>query len=210
MDETKKKLSKIPDGSIDFVICDPWNVLTVGGKKKTFETPADRDEYIKKVQKRLEGAYKTLKSKPAGGSMMVGVNMFSMTSFGDAIFEKEEVKRALVWFKEQDETTSEQLRGYRDAREYFLWIVKDRNWTYNLLNDEKYFDGEFKTKDGDKQGALSVVKDMVLRFTNEGDRVLEVSPAKKSVVRDAVESLGRIYVQGKVSKKGSILNVTVE
>ncbi|MFV1457441.1 hypothetical protein [Bacillus mycoides] len=186
---------RIDAGMADLVIVDTWRVL---GKGKALQgLPRDtRDKYIKKVQKDIKAALGCAKKKPNCANLLIGVDTFSMSSLGEDALEKKNTKRAMVWLKEQDATTERLATQYRDMKEWFIWGVSDRGWAFNLLNGEKYFDGEFRTDESDEDGALKVAKEMVLRFSNEGGNVLVVNDFEGSVMKEAIESTGRVYVPG--------------
>ena len=186
---------RIDAGMADLVIVDTWRVL---GKGKALQgLPRDtRDKYIKKVQKDIKAALECAKRKPNCANLLIGVDTFSMSSLGEDALEKKNTKRAMVWLKEQDATTERLTTQYRDMKEWFIWGVSDRGWAFNLLEGEKYFDGEFRTDESDEDGALKVAKEMVLRFSNEGGNVLVVNDFEGSVMKEAIESTGRVYVPG--------------
>lgn len=202
--ETKKKpatkkdkvlveLEGLEDDSIDLLFFDPFNRL--GDKEVTFKTPEERDKYIKRVQGWLLEARKKLRNK--GGGMVIGVDSFTLTSFGDAIFPTEEVKRMLSWYSEQGHG-GKQLptdRGYVNTSIPFLWNVKSKPWTFNKPEDVAFFDGEFKADGGKGLDALDMAQQVVRIFSNEGDTVLELF-GKGTVIEQAVVNEGRTYVKG--------------
>ncbi|MGN4723708.1 hypothetical protein ACTFR8_22035 [Bacillus cereus group sp. MYBK15-3] len=186
---------KIEVETADLVIVDTWRALSRG--KRIAGLPKDkRDKYIKKVQKDIKAALECAKKKPKCGNLLIGVDVFSMSSLGEDALDKKNTKRALVWLKEQDETTKPIMNKYREMKEWFIWGVRDRGWAFNLLGNEKYFDGEFRTAESDTEDALKVAKEMVLRFTDEGGTVLVVNDFEGSVMKEAIESTGRVYVSG--------------
>lgn len=186
---------KIEVETADLVIVDTWRALSKG--KRITGLPKDkRDKYIKKVQKDIKEALECAKKKPKCGNLLIGVDVFSMSSLGEDALDKKNTKRAMVWLKEQDETTEPIMDKYREMKEWFIWGVRDRGWAFNLLGNEKYFDGEFRTAESDTEAALKVAKEMVLRFTDEGGTVLVVNDFEGSVMKEAIESTGRIYVSG--------------
>lgn len=186
---------KIEVETADLVIVDTWRALSRG--KRIAGLPKDkRDKYIKKVQKDIKAALECAKKKPKCGNLLIGVDVFSMSSLGEDALDKKNTKRALVWLKEQDETTEPIMNKYREMKEWFIWGVRDRGWAFNLLGNEKYFDGEFRTAESDTEDALKVAKEMVMRFTDEGGTVLVVNDFEGSVMREAIESTGRVYVSG--------------
>lgn len=188
-DKVLKELEKIEDNSVDLLFFDPFNRL--GSKELTFKTPEERDKYISRVQEWLKLAYTKL--NPKGGNMIIGANSFSITSFGDDLFPREDVKRMLSWYRETERGELPVERGYIPTVVPFLWGVRGRPWTHNLIDGEKFFDGEFKVNNGKENDPKSVAVEVVRRFTNEGDVVLEVF-GKGSPVKEAVEELGRGYL----------------
>lgn len=188
-DKVIKELEKLEDDSVDLIFFDPFNRL--GKKEVTFKTSEDRDKYIARVQEWLKLAYTKL--NPKGGNMVIGACSFSMSSFGDKIFPRDDVKRMLSWYSEEFRGDLPLERGYIPAVVPFLWGVRGRPWTHNLLGEEKFFDGEFKVNGGKGNDPKAVAEEVIQRFTNEGDVVLEVF-GKGSPVKEAAEELGRGYV----------------
>lgn len=193
-DKVLKALAGIPENSVDLLFFDPFNRL--GGKEMEFKTPSDRDKYIERVQGWLTEAYKKL--NPKGGNMVIGASVFTLTSFGDGLFPTADVKRMLSWYRETERGELGLDRGYVPAVVPFLWGVRGRPWTFNLQGEEKFFDGEFKVSGGKVNDPLKMAQQVVRRFSNEGDTVLELF-GSKTVIAEAVESEGRNYVSGYVT-----------
>lgn len=195
-DKVLVALEGIENDSVDLLFFDPFNRL--GDVEVTFKSPADRDKYIGRVQDWLKEAYKKL--NPKGGNMVIGASSFTLTSFGDAIFPTEDIKRMLSWYRETQRGELSLDRGYVPAVVPFLWGVRGRPWTFNLQGEEKFFDGEFKVDGGLGNDPMHTASQVVRRFTDEGDTVLELF-GRNTVIKQAVEDEGRIYVSGFVTEK---------
>lgn len=194
-DEVLNRLAELEDNSIDFIFFDPFNRWDNGEELK-FSSPKDRDAYIKKVQKWLLLGYQKLKHQ--GGGLIVGCTQFTITSFGDALFDPEMVKRLLTWYqpeKRHDNLSVE--RGYIPAVKSYLWAVKSKPWTFQLLEGDTMFDGEFKASNGTGETPLKMAEQVIKRFTTEGQKVLEIY-GTNTPIKEAVEKNNRIYVEGVV------------
>lgn len=200
MEEVKHE-KKIKRGTVNLLIADPWRFLNTN-KEVTGLSREKRDKYIKKVQKDILSAYDCLAAKPEGGNMLIGADVFSISSFGNNLFPEETIKRLLVWRRNMLIPPAGEQKEYLDASRWFIWGIRDRNWKFNLLEDETYFDSCFYS---DANDPLKVAKEMVKRFSNEGDTVLVLNDYAGSVLKEAIESEGRVYISGVRGKNGVIV-----
>lgn len=182
-------------GSIDLVICDTFGRLTNGNGIKTFTTKEERDQYISDIQSQLITIKGYLRDEETVGSMIIGVNTFSMKSFGKDVFG-DNAKRVLVW--NQDKLPLTDSKRYTDNRAYFMWGVHKRGWLYNLEEGEHFFTGEFLQSNEKYSTALKVARSIIRRFSNKGSNVFELNPLEGSVIKQATELENRNYFSGEV------------
>jgi len=186
---------EVEKGTIDLVLCDTFGHLTENGELERFKDKEQRDRYIKEMQQHVTNLKDYLRDDVTVGSMLVGVDTFSMTSLGKSVFG-DNAKRVLVWNKDLEVTNHV---GYLPVRAYFMWGFNKRGWIYNLQEKEHFFNGEFlqSEKQGSYRTPFQVVQSMIRRFSNENSRVLELNPRKGSVIERVVCQEDREYIPGK-------------
>lgn len=188
-DRVIKELSKLEDGSVDLIFFDPFN--RIGDKEMTFSTPAARDKYIQRVQGWIVFAHDKLRRN--GGNMVIGANVFSISSFGNNIFPEDSTKRLLTWFSETERGELPTERGYIPTTIPFIWGVKGTPWVFNLEEGEKFFTGEFNFPKGKERCRKELIRSVLHRFSNEGQTVLEIM-GKGTPVEEIAGEMGRNYV----------------
>lgn len=189
-------MKEIDKGSIDLVICDTFNHLTEN--PLSFSDKESRDQYIKKIQSEIKAVVPYLRDEERlVGSLLIGVNAFSISSLGKDIFG-ENAKRLIHWTREPSYENNTKI--YKEVRSVFLWAFPRRGWVYHLKENEHFFDGEFleSKAEGKYTNSIDVITELLERFSDSQSNILELNPINSEIIKKTVQKNNRNYIAGKI------------
>lgn len=175
---------------VDFFICDTYNVFS---EKKVFENR--KQEWLNRryTNAVVRHGLKFVKNnKGNGGTGIVGANANSTESLGHHSFNLDtndaaKEKKFLAWRKDTvQQANKHDGKGYFLPTELFVWGSTNNGWVFNRHPKETFWTGEINTSMqheyvkgikqavGEDNQAKDCVRELIFRFTNEGDLVWDM------------------------------------
>lgn len=175
-------------------------VIEAEGIEKTEEnikkyTKLVRDVYIRRVQQWMLLANDRLKEETS--SIVVGVDLLTINSLTTNVFD--DIKRIFYDTKPLElshtDLKTDLVGGnktYNPDNRMLMWGVRNTGWKLHLGFDDPYE----KMYLGNYQGKTDseVIRDLIQRFTDVGDKVLEVVSDEGSIIGKESYNLGREYI----------------
>lgn len=186
-DDVVKEINKLDNSSVSLVFFDPF--LRLNSSDGVSNLSKDiRDKHIENVQMWLQA----LKPKlTLGANIIIGVDNYSITSFGESLFATDNVNRILSWLDYSKLNNENYINNmYTSIATPYLWVVYGKSWTFNLLGDEKTFKSEFIADTPEK-----FTEEVILRFSNESDIVFEIF-GDNNYIKNSCQKLNRKYYSG--------------
>lgn len=200
LDDCFNILSKIENNSIDLILTDPPYLISRDSHftKNSTNTKFNKISIDFGEWDKEDFDFETLMSeykrilKP-GGTLIVFFDIWKSSLLKD-LAEKNKFKQPRVcqWVKTNPVPINSKINYLSNAIEYFFTFIKDKNPTFNSVYDKGIYNypichGKERTAHPTQKPNI-LIKDLILKHSNEGDTVLDTFGGSGTTAISSVET----------------------